>query len=240
MKRRRVLMIAAGLLVLASSAFVQQTVQMYFNGGWNGGSWDDGGTGFYYGSVNGTQVGPGQAVPGMLCDDFRDEVFPGETWSATALNVSSLLTNWNTLGKDTLFGSTVGFNGYLEMAIVVEQAFTNTLMFGATPNDVSEVVWCITGGPSNCTKSGMSSAAYQLLCWVKGLNLAGYNLSQFANLTLFVPQGNGSSGYPPQEMWSELVAAEGGAALMYLLLAGVVCFGAIFHSRRQRTKRALA
>ncbi len=34
-------------------------------------------------------------------------------------------------------------------------------------------------------------------------------------------------------MWGQIPVPEGGAALMYLLLAGVTCFGAIFYSRRQ-------
>jgi hypothetical protein len=36
----------------------------------------------------------------------------------------------------------------------------------------------------------------------------------------------------PQEMW--IVTPEGGAAMMYLLLAGATCFGAMLFSSRNR------
>ena len=39
-------------------------------------------------------------------------------------------------------------------------------------------------------------------------------------------------------MWGEvaIAAPEGGTALMYLLLGGIMCFGAMFYSRRQTTQ----
>lgn len=252
MKRLPVLMAVVGLLLFASSAFGQQVVPMTFTG-WDGASWDNGGTGFYYGSVNGVNVGPGNASPGYFCDDFNDEIYIPESWQAHAFQVSTLLSNWTGLGGNVLFGggfagyANVGAAGYLEMAMVVEQAFSNTLMFGATANDVSEVLWCITGGPTNCNSGGMSASAYKLWQYLT-TTYGGYSqaqvaalASQFANLWLYVPiKGTQTQGGQAQEMWGQVGVPEGGAALMYLMLAGVACFGAMFYSRRQRTKRALA
>jgi hypothetical protein len=246
MKRALILTVAVGLLLFGCSAFGQEKTPIYFDG-YDGNSWDGGGTGFYYGSINGTNVGPHDASPGMLCDDFNDHISNPEGWTAKAFQVSNLLANWGTRGSNTLFGGsvTVGYNGYLEMAILVEDTFGNTLstipgiVGPVSADDVSEVLWCLTGGPSNCTKTGanaMSANAYTMLTWLKSLNLSGYNTSQFANLWLYVPSQKG-----PQEMWGNVVVAEGGAALLYLLLAGVSCFGAMFlRSRNQRANPEMA
>jgi hypothetical protein len=246
MKRVLLLTVAAGFLLFASSAFGQEEVPMTFNG-WDGSSWDGGGTGFYYGSVNGTPVGPGYSSPGYLCDDFADEIYNPESWSAHAFQVSTLLSNWTGNGNNgTLFGSQIGETGYLEMAILVEAAYNGSLGridgLGATVDQLSEVLWCITGGPgSACSKSTMEATAYALWQYILN-NHSGYTLSQFANLYLYVPiNGTQSQGGQPQEMWGNVGVPEGGAALMYLLLAGISCFGAMFfRSRNQSSTRGMA
>jgi len=236
MKKILLLTATVGLLLLASSAFGQEIIQMTFSG-WDNQSWDSGGTGFYYGSVNGTPVGPGYASPGYLCDDFTDEIYIPESWQANAYNVSALLSNWGTMSGDTFFGGKVGEAGYLEMAYLVEASFQGTLgniFAGATANDVSEVLWCITGGPTNCYSGsgGMSAAAWKLWQYVQA-NYQTFTASEFANLWLYVPTCTQGSSGCQQEMWGEVAVPEGGAALMYLLLAGVSCFGAMFlRSRR--------
>lgn len=242
MKRVLLLTVAVGLLLFASSAFGQEVTNMYFNG-WDGSGWDGGGTGFYYGSVNGVSVGPGYASPGYLCDDFADEIYIPESWQANSYQVSTLLANWTGSGNNgTLFGSAIGETGYLEMAILVEASFNGTLGnlggIGATADQLSEVLWCITGGPgSACNKSTMGATAYNLWQWVLS-NHSGYSLSQFANLWLYVPiNGSQSQGGQPQEMWGNISVPEGGAALMYLLLAGVSCFGAMFFRSRSQSSR---
>jgi hypothetical protein len=142
-----------------------------------------------------------------------------------------------------VFGTALGANGftdYLEMAILVKAAFGGTLGslggIGATVDDLSEVLWCITGGPGNCTSSGtnaMSANAYSLLQWIQA-NHSGMSLSQFANLFLYVPIPGSQTGSlgTPQEMWGNV--PEGGAALLYLLLAGASCFGAMFFRSRDQ------
>ena len=240
MKRATLLTVAVGMLIFASSSFGQ--VPLTFTG-WDGSSWNGGGTGFYYGSVNGTPVGPGDTSPGYFCDDFSHEIQQPESWNANAFQVSNLLTNWSTLGSQTVFGTALGANGftdYLEMAILVKAAFGGTLGslggIGATVDDLSEVLWCITGGPGNCASSGtnaMSANAYSLLQWIQA-NHSGMSLSQFANLFLYVPIPGSQTGSlgTPQEMWGNV--PEGGAALLYLLLAGASCFGAMFFRSRDQ------
>ena len=71
----------------------------------------------------------------------------------------------------------------------------------------------------------MSKAAYQL--WQNALAQV-WNLSSFGNLWLYVPTPLSGS----QEMWGNVAVAEGGTAFLYLLLAGLSCFGAMFLRRR--------
>ena len=48
------------------------------------------GAGLYGGTINGVTVGAGQAVPGMICDDYFDNITSGETWTATGVSAASL------------------------------------------------------------------------------------------------------------------------------------------------------
>jgi hypothetical protein len=241
MKRVLLLAVAVGLLFFGSSAFGQEQVSMTFSG-WDGSSWDGGGTGFYYGSVNGVAVGPHDSSPGYLCDDFKHEIQVPESWQAHAFQVSNLLTNWGTLGGSTMFGGSVGPAGYLEMAILVEATFSNlagiTGVSGATADDVSAVLWCITGGPGSACNS-LTAKSSALMAWLQGRNLGSYRASEFANLWLYVPIPGSQTGKlgTAQEMWGNVPVPEGGAALLYLLLAGVSCFGTMFFRSRNQVSR---
>ena len=103
-------------------------------------------------------------------------------------------------------------------------------MLGSSdPSDkslISQAIWYITSGGTAGTSNSYSAAAQNFL------NVHGdAGLSTFANLWVYTPVDKTNAG--PQEMWGEIPVPEGGAALMYLLLAGVACFGTMFYSRRQ-------
>src|SRR5271169_3197743 len=107
MKKIVFLVLGGVVLFCVSSAFAQGvSVPMYFNGGYQGDIWSGGpegsvATGFYDGSINNVNVGPGQSSPGMICDDYYDNITSGEHWTATAYQVSTL--NASNIGN-TLFG----------------------------------------------------------------------------------------------------------------------------------------
>jgi hypothetical protein len=222
-----------------------QNSSLSFNGGYQGDVWCGGSegcvaTGFYDGVINGQQVGPGGAGGlGMICDDYNRNIYPGESWSANGIDAANLNSGNINL---TEFGKQLGNQAiqvYTEMAYLVNQAFT-TNPNSTQQSNISQAIWYLTGG---VTWSQLSSGAQSLVtCAMTLWQNGSISLSQFANLMLYTPTGNGSLGAgPPQEMWGQaLGVAEGGAALIYLLLAGVACFGAMFYSRSQRAKRALA
>jgi hypothetical protein len=224
--------LSVAVLFFFAPFVVGQSTSMSFNGGYQGANWAYGtetvGTGFYDGSINGTQVGPGQSSPGMICDDFRDNVYSGETWNANATNASTLSSN---IGQ-TLFGGSIDVTGYQEVAYLVYQLFT-TNPNAATQAAYSEAIWALTG--SGVDPKALTGLALTLYNNVKA---GGETLttSQLASLWIYTPNPKGVAG-EPQEMWGRVSVPEGGAAVGYLFLAGVCCFGAMFfRSRRQMGK----
>ena len=202
---------------------------MSFNGGYQGSNWTYGnetvGTGFYDGSINGVQVGPGQSSPGMICDDFRDNVYAGETWTANAINAGTLTSN---IGQ-TLFGG-LGVAVYQQVAYLVYQMFT-TNPNAATQAAYSEAIWALTN--SGVDPSKLTGLALTFYNGVKGGSEI-LSSSQLATLWIYTPTVPG--GNNAQEMWGmvPVPVPEGGAALGYLFMAGICCFGAVFlRSRRQ-------
>jgi len=216
-----------------------QNSSLSFNGGYQGDVWCGGSegcvaTGFYDGVINGQQVGPGGAGGlGMICDDYKHNIYSGESWTANGISASAL--NAGNIGG-TQFGATIGLTGYTELAYVVNLMFT-TNPSSAQQSVYSQVIWALTGGVSY---SQLSSAAQSLYSWVTSHAGSLPSLSTYINLMLYTPSDQTANG--PQEMWGQNVmqAAEGGAALLYMLLAGVACFVAMYSSRGQRAKRAMA
>jgi hypothetical protein len=174
--------------------------------------------------MNGVNVGSGHAVPGMICDDYFDNITAGEHWTANGISAASL--NASNIGSLTMFGNTMGsaaIQDYTEIAYLASQ------MFFANPTQaqqaaISEAIWFISsGGSSNAGIPSMTELGYltaALTAWGNGATLG-----QYGNLDIYNP----TSGSPrPQEMWSLVAVPEGGAALSYLFLASLGCAGAIF------------
>jgi hypothetical protein len=230
MNKTIVLAISAALLLLVPCAFGQ--TNMYFNGGYQGSNWTYGSetvaTGFYDGSINGVNVGPGQPGGlGMICDDFNDNITTGETWQANAINASTISSNIGSL----LFGGgpgslgNIGVTGYLEVAYLVYQMFT-TNPNQAAQSAYSQAIWALTNGVPFSAISNQAQAYYTQA-------LSGtLTAAQLATLWIYTPTPKGSG--EAQEMWGMVAVPEGGSALAYLLLAGICCFTVIFRSRNQR------
>ena len=227
MKKSIFLLVAATLLFVPS--VLGQNTNMSFNGGYQGSNWTYGnetvGTGFYDGSINGVQVGPLQSSPGMICDDFRDNIYSGETWTANAINASTLSSN---IGQ-TLFGG-LGVAVYQQVAYLVYQMFT-TSPNAATQAAYSEAIWALTN--SGVDHNKLTGLALTFYNGVKG-GSETLSSSQLASLWIYTPSVPG--GNNAQKMWGmvPVPVPEGGAALGYLFMAGICCFGAVFlRSRRQ-------
>ncbi len=205
-----------------------ETVSVQYTGGYTD-TFGSFGAGIYAGSVNGNATG-------VICDDFSDQISTSTpAWTANATQASSLTAA--NLG-DTLFGSTIGLTGYAQVATLVSMMFGNGTYGGHTytQGEISSAIWDITtkGGIS-----GLDAAANALVALLKTnitSSKASSILAGFTNLWILTPNPNIGPGHEPgQEFWIQTVP-EGGAALMYLLLAGFTCFGAMFISSRNQLR----
>jgi hypothetical protein len=250
MKKILGLVLGAVFLFCVSSAFAQvNNVPMYFNGGYQGNVWSGGpegavATGFYDGSINNVNVGPGQSSPGMICDDYYDNITSGEHWSATGYQISSL--NAGNIGA-TLFGAATGWGtvfgisgvqGYAALAYLANDAFTKGVGNGSLQSSISQAMWYLTSAAigKSFLLSTLDGQAQGL---VSDALAACKNvpLSSYASLWLYTQPFDPTG---PQEMFGQIPVPEGGAALLYLLLAGISCFGAMIYSRRQTVRAGTA
>jgi len=246
MKRILLLVMGVASLLGVSSAFGQiNNVPMYFNGGYQGNVWSGGpegavATGFYDGSINNVNVGPGQSSPGMLCDDYYDNITTGEHWTASGYQVSAL--NAGNIGN-TLFGGAAGWGsafgitglqGYAALAYLANYAFTSAVGNGALQSSISQAMWYLT---SVAIGKGFSLGVLdsQAQGLVASAVAAGktISLSTYSGLWLYTQPFNPTG---PQEMFGQIPVPEGGAPLTYLLLGGLACFGAMIYSRRQTVR----
>lgn len=243
---RLTVMAGISLFCLGLPVMGQQVVSVKYTGGYSTTfSNSDGtvGAGIYTGTVNGA------SSPGIICDDYKDEVTSGETWNATAYQASSLnSTNIN----DTLFGKTIGLDGYAEVATLVSMMFGNTTSYsangyhitGITQSEIASAIWDITtpGGINGLDSNATNLVKALKSAFGSSISKAEAYLSGMTNLWILTPNPKtGVGSGEPQEMWTEgLSVPEGGAALLYLLLAGCACFGTMFYSRKRAAASIVA
>jgi hypothetical protein len=186
--------------------------------------------GIYRATINGMA-----SSSGMICDDYKDEIVDNETWNAYAYQASTLASG-NL--SNTLFGGTIGLTGYAEVASLVSMMFGGGSTYGSitgiTQVELSSAIWDITtaGGIK-----GLDTRATMLVAAVKAAfsgntSAASAYLATLTNLWILTPTPQGVG--EPQEMW--ISVPEGGAALLYLLIAGIVCFGAMFFRSRNESE----
>jgi hypothetical protein len=234
---RLAIIAGAALFCLGLPAHGQTVVNVDFTGGYSttfANSSGDFGAGVYTATIN------GGSSPGIICDDFNDEVTSGEKWKAKAYEASSLASG--NIGS-TLFGNTIGLTGYAEVATLVSMMFGNTPnsyggITGITQSEIASAIWDITtpGGISGLDKTAKALVAAVESTFGGNVSKATSYLATLTNLWILTPDPlTGVGSGEPQEMWTEgLSMPEGGSALMFLLLAGGTCFGAMFLKYRGR------
>jgi hypothetical protein len=215
----------------------------------------------YYATVNGAQN------TAVTCDDFKDNSWVGSTWNANITSFSSLsATNLPTAWGNALGVSASTFNLYEEAAWLTLQLVQQT---PGSQNQInySYAVWAVfdpTGVANFLDNGGHPSSTNIALCnaiFGSG-NCGSHNITggllggaqgtafyngEFSNVFVISPLVgnsltvcNAESGNCPAQEFLEVVP-EGGAALAYLLMAGLCCFGAMYvKSRRRMTPMATA
>ena len=145
------------------------------------------------------------------------------------------------MGTPTHIGLTVvsgwtAIQGYQALAYLANDMFTNGVGNSSLQSSISQALWYLTSEAIGSPIWGLDSTAQGLVNYVENLS-NDPALSTYSGLFLytqpFIPTG-------PQEMWGQIPVPEGGSPLMYLLLAGITCFGAMFYSRRRTAMGGLA
>jgi len=192
--------------------------------------------GIYVGSYTADNLTTGGSVQ-IVCDDFRDDSnYDSHTYTTTAFSLGSSLGN-------TLWGSKgATLTQYEEAAWLTIGMLGQT---GVTQGEYSFAIWAIfdAGDVANwLTKYGDAATCNAVFgtgsfaggkCTagkggLVGQALAGastYTPGEFSNVLILTPTGCSSNSCPEQEFLE--VVAEGGSTGLYLLLAGLACFGAI-------------
>lgn len=172
------------------------------------------------------QVGPPSGPTyNMICDDFYDEIGIGSQWSATATSFSNLSTS--------LFGNNA--TEYTEALTLAYAILFNTQ--GASNNDLIQLaIWAIfdSSGVQGKVTAGDWATIQVWIAWAAAHPLSA---GQLADFVIWTPTGcSGAAGSCAGQEFFQYVP-EGGAALLYLLLAGVSCFGAMFFRSRNQSSR---
>lgn len=232
MQVRRNLWLAMGafLLCFAPLAVGQGTVNIDLTSAGNN-VMDGVYVGPYSATVNGTSTQ-------IICDDFVDDSYVGESWTANVTTLSNLNgTKWGSMANATTL--------YDEAAWLATQMLSPT--YSGNPTQVGYLayaLWAVFQPTAVENWLGANSAAWQA---VQGwLNCAGaqqFTAGEFANFFLYTPNFNypitcngvSCPTVPPQEFFGFISAPEGGSTLVYLLFTTLACIGAIWLRARQRT-----
>jgi len=171
----------------------------------------------YYATVNGV------TNTAVICDDFADESVIGNSWNYTA-------NNFSTLGSALWGNQLQNYEGAAWLTLQM-------LSLNGNPNNNTQVgylsyaVWSLF---DKAALNGLSSTQLAgVNAWLAKIpqNLAP---SQFANFIILTPQNCTPGTCPGQEFFE--VMPEGGSAALYLLCAGLACFGAmLFRPRKHAT-----
>lgn len=244
MKRVLLLTITVGLLLFANFAFCQDP-QLTLNSPPSNNSLD----GIYTGQYSFTNNTSGGTLQ-MTCDDFADE----QNYNETNFNVTTGLlgslsnTMYGNLGNAVQLyeeaaylvlngvlgniGNTQSYYNYAVWAVFQPQAVL-TWLTNAGDNAACAAVF----GYKTCASVNLSALTSGYLYTAQ----QNYGSGNYSSISIYTPVGcagtdGGACGgtNPGQEF---IMVAEGGAALLYLLLAGLSCFGAMF-LRRSRTRSA--
>jgi hypothetical protein len=183
----------------------------------------------------------------LFCDDFRDESSVGVPvmYNTTTFGTASTIagTLWGTL---TL---------YQEGAWLSTQLVNNPGVYSyaiwAVFDPTAVLAWLKTHGPGGGLDTTTCNLVFGNAC--TSINASAGSLlyqtqhqsftpGEFSNWVIYTPQGcsQSSSSCASQEFFQPLPVPEGGSALLYLLVAGVSCLGAMVYSRRQTARADMA
>ena len=217
----------AMLLLVAPFAFGQGSVGINMN---NGGPYVM--NGVYVGAYNATVNGQSSKI---ICDDFSDDTYLNESWTANVTSFSNLGSSKTPMWTSQNNSSTL----YADAAWLATQMLAPANQSNNVQGYLAYALWSLFN--PNALK-GLSSTQLGGVNYWLSMIPAGLTPSQYANFFIYTPDltksitcgGGNCPTAPPQEFLGFVSAPEGGAALLYLLLAAASCFAAIAVRHRRQ------
>lgn len=218
-------------------------------------------TGQLWGEYTSPYTTNSATVGNIICDDFKDVTYIGQNDTYNQVSVNSIIAAngvggvWSGVGGS---GAQYAAAAYLALQIygssgLTQQYYNWALWAFFDPSDALKAM------NSNGVNSAGCTAIFGSMAWAGGSCVGGtggvigdankngwadYLAGDFNNLVLYTPQNGSGTGWcstpgscKSQEFFGSV--PEGGSALMYLLLAGVTCVGAVFYSWHQSTMGGL-
>jgi hypothetical protein len=125
-------------------------------------------------SINGSSV-----LSPLLCDDFRDDVYVGETWTATVSNIDSIVANGQMVpvAGSLAFGQTK-LKAYLEAAYLYDKLYA-TLDATSSVN-INHAIWALfSSTPYNAASASLFAEA--------NTNTNESDTSMFSDIVFYTP-----------------------------------------------------
>jgi hypothetical protein len=200
----------------------------------------------YVGPYNATNIQTGASMS-IICDDFKDASdYNPATYTTNSFSTlgntlwgASLLKQGDTMGQVTALYEQAGWlvfgminatgkqQGYYSYALWAVFDASDVLNWLKNSNDFAACN-AVFGNSCTSTHAGSGSLLYSAQ--------QNYMSGNYSNLQILTPNGCTSFGCPEQEFF--MLVPEGGSALLYMLLAGLACLGAVWHSRRRQSDAA--
>ena len=201
--------------------------------------------GVYVGPYTGTNNG---ASAQIICDDYVHDTYTNESWTASVETFSNLNgARWanSNAGGSLLGGNYSALQGYYAMASLATQmlALGNSAQNAQQVGYLAYAIWSIFN--PQAVQSWLighnDSAAWAIVQSLASGALKGtYTAAQFAGWEIITPiscQKNCNGGLPQEFLQ---YVPEGGSTLLFLLLAGGSCFGAMLHRSRRTARSTVA
>jgi hypothetical protein len=196
----------------------------------------------YVGPYTATNVQTGASMS-IICDDFKDESnYNPATYTTNSFSTlgntlwgSSLLHQGDTMSQVTALYEQAGWlvfgminatgaqQGYYSYALWAVFDASDVLTWLKNANDMAACN-AVFGNSCTSTHAGAGSLLYSAQ--------QNYASGNYSNLLILTPTGCTAAGCPEQEFFQ--LVPEGGSALLYLVLSGFACFGAVWYSKRKR------
>jgi len=162
----------------------------------------------------------------VVCDDYADESYIGETWTATENALGTLTgTKWGSQTNAT--------QGYDEMAWLFNQMFSTTNT--QTIADIQYAIWAVfdPGALSAISGTDLANAEW----WLTQAGLQSFYAGEFSNIVIYTPNtsypiscsGQSCANTPPQEFMAYVATPEPSTVLMLGL--GMLSLGFLFRRR---------